>query len=250
MPAKKKSEVASVKKELRRQWVFWYRGSICAELKKKPRSQSELFIGLARRDGRPNPQTRCHPSLMPPPAATALEELIREKVVERERSERLIMFRLSGKPAPLVRKPRFELRRPSVRTVPAVNKAGRAERWKDRRDCASEKSAKKFSEKLVSLGAQVRQLSRQIRVSGRERARCEGVVGRTIQELGSKLASMEEQVRDLLEIGKGLDDISSRLDALEQRLGVFEEQVGRVARSVKAVIAEPRPVASEADGGA
>lgn len=210
MLAKKESEVILSKKELKHQWVLWYRGSICAELKKKPRSQSELFIGLARRDGKPNPKTRGHPSLMPPPAAAALEELSREKVVERERSERLIMFRLAGKPAPLVRKPYLASRRPPARTAPAVNKAVRAERWKDRRSDALERSPQKLEDRLVSL---------------------------------------DERVSGLQKAVENLEKINFRLDNLDRRLGVFEEQVGKVARSVKAIIAEPRPAASEAGGG-
>lgn len=72
-----------------------------------PVSQSALFIGLARLDGRPNPETRGHPSLLDSAADLGLKELIQEGVVEKSVDVRNITFCLKGrKSASLARVPK------------------------------------------------------------------------------------------------------------------------------------------------
>lgn len=72
-----------------------------------PLSQSALFIGLAKLDGRPHPENRGHPSLLDSAAALGLKELIQEGIVEKSVDGCNITFCLTGrKSAVLARVPK------------------------------------------------------------------------------------------------------------------------------------------------
>lgn len=82
--------------------VLRYRDAISSVLKRGPLSQTALFVALARRDRRPNPETRGHPTLMPSAATRALKSLQKERAVLSKKEGRALVFRLADSKHPSV----------------------------------------------------------------------------------------------------------------------------------------------------